>query len=342
LDQSNYIWNLTTEALKAENIVSGKCFLCGRTPSPGVGEHIIPKWIQKRHNISNRQLTLQNGTLLFYRKLTVPSCAYCNNFILKSTEDFVSRLVPDDVLRWTPKHSFEVGRWMAKIFFGILIKESDLLMRQNMPEQGKIVPAEYFDNLFFIHLLIQSWRKQIRFNCLHTIHPFTLYVYQIEEDLRYGDFDLSTNVQGQSICIRFGGLGFAFVADGGLQHHAGDLGPFELSYKKLHPIQFSELAARIHYKAGLRDATHRYIHHEDHERFIFNQTSVVPYSKTRLPNGEMQVFKQWNNAEFTAALLAYEVPGVEHLIDEEAVATFTTLVDETGEFVRLSEAVMGN
>jgi hypothetical protein len=56
MDKSNYILNLTTEALKVENIDARKCFLCGREPSSGVGEHVIPKWLQKRHKLSNEQL----------------------------------------------------------------------------------------------------------------------------------------------------------------------------------------------------------------------------------------------------------------------------------------------
>jgi hypothetical protein len=241
-------------------------------------------------------------------------------------------------LSWTPKHNFEVGRWMAKTFLGILIRESALSVNQRRPEQGSIVQANYFEELFLIHLLINSWRKTITFNCLHTVHPFTLYAYQIEEDRQYRDFDLSTNIHGKSICIRFGGLGFAFVADGGLQHHSGDLGPFGLAYRKLHPIQFDEIAARIHYKATLRDATHSYIQHEDHESITFTQTSVSPYSSTRFADGEMQIFKPWNDNELTDALRAYRVPGGEHLIDEKGAAKFTRLVDESGNLLRLSDA----
>ena len=342
MDQSNYIWSLTTEALKADNVAAGKCFLCGREPSSGVGEHVIPKWLQKRYKLANEQLTLLNGSLFFYRGLTVPACTFCNNSVLKSTEDFVSKLRPEDIVDWSPKHAFEVGRWMSKIFLGILIKESALSLKQSRPEHGSIVPASYFDELFFIHLLIQSWRKKITFNCLHTIHPFTLYVYQIEEDPNYSDFDISTNVHGKSICVRFGGLGFAFVADGGLQHNSGDLGPFDLAYKKLHPIQFSEIAARIHYKAHLRDATHHYIQHENDDTFTFTQTSVRPYSNIILPDGSMQVFKAWDDRELSGALITYGVPSAERLINEKGKAVFTRLVDEFGNFIQLKTAITEN
>ena len=335
MDQSDYILNLTKAALKAENISARRCFLCGRDPSSGVGEHVIPKWLQKRYDLYNKQITLLNDTLFFYRNLTIPACTICNNLVLKSTEGFVSKIRPYDISNWTPKHSFEVGRWMAKVFLGIIVKESSLRLNQKQPEQGNIVPINYFDQLFFIHLLIQSWRKTITFDCLHTSHPFTLYVYQIEEDPRYGNFDISTNVAGQSICIRFGGLGFAFVADGGLQHHCGDLGPFNLAYRKLHPIQFSEIAARIHYKATLRDATHKYIHHENEESFTFTQVAVSSLSKKHLHNGEIQTFEPWDDRILADFFRAYKVENYEALIDENGAVKFTILVDESGSLIKL-------
>lgn len=339
MDQKNYILRLSENALRPENISSGKCFLCAGEPSTGVGEHVIPKWLQRKYDISNQQLILLNGTRFPYRSLTIPACTNCNNVVLKNTEDFVSKLCQNDLATWTQQHSFEVGRWMAKIFFGFLFKEASLAFDRSQPSLGSIVPADYFDELFFVHLLVQSWRKSLRFNCLHAAHPFTLFVYEIEPDDRYGNFDVSTNLTGKSICIRFGNLGFAFVADGGLQHHVGEFGPFSLAFEKLHPIQFSEIAARVHYKAALRDATHSYVQHEDHESFTFNQTHVLPYANTILSNGEIQIFKPWNNAELSAFFERYEVPGFEDLIDRTGVATQTRLINEAGKLIQSKDCI---
>lgn len=339
LDQSNYILKQTETALKPKNIAAGKCFLCGCDPSTGGGEHVLPRWLQKRFNISNKYLTLLNGTRFPYRSLTIPACVDCNTRVLKSTEDFVSKLTRDDLANWTHEHSFEVGRWMAKIFLGFLFKESALSLNRSQPNLGKIMPTEYFDELQFIHLLVQSWRKSIEFNSLHGEYPFTLYAYEIELDDRYGSFDVSTNLVGQSICIRFGALGFAFVADGGLQHHAAEFGPFSLTFKKLHPIQFSEIAARIHYKASLRDATHTYLHQEDQERISFNQMAVSPYSNKKLSNGEMQVFKPWCDAELSEFFEIYGVPSFQHLVSSSGAAIYTRLVDESGSLVQSKELI---
>lgn len=328
---ADYAFRLTERALNPVNISAGRCFLCGGEPTKGNGEHVIPKWLQNRFNLWDSKLGLLNGSLMPYRNLRVPACSVCNGEVLGKTENYVSKLSADNILKWSVSDSYEVGRWMAKILVGILYKEAALLRDQRHPELGPIIPPDAMDEMFLLHLLLQSWRKVILFSAIHTQHPFTLYVYALDEDKDYGSFNLSTNIFGKSICLRFGDLGFAFVGDGGLQHEMADLGPYGLARQQLHPIQFDELAARVHYKSALRDATHSYFHAEDADTFSFQQMAVVPYTKTKLPDGSDQVFRPWSLKQLAEVLESYKVPGFEHLIDEAGEAVFTRLVDETGQ-----------
>lgn len=325
-----YVLQLTEEALKPSNIAEGQCFLCGGKPTRGSGEHVFPRWLQQRHNLWDHKLTLINGTLLQYRNVRVPACEDCNNRVLSKTERYVSNLKGADVSNWSTSHSYEVGRWMAKIMIGILFKEAKLLVNRKQPELGSIFPPALMDEMFLLHLLVQSWRKVITFTGLHAEHPFTLYVYEIDEDDNYETFNLSTNLLGKSICMRFGQLGIAFVGDGGLQHHVGGLGPYDLAFQKVHPIQFDEIAARVHYKSALRDATHQYVHAEDEHNFQFHQLSVAPYSSELIDGGQKRVFRDWSDQEFAYMLKILQVPGWEQLLDGDGGATYTRLVDESG------------
>ncbi len=327
----SYVLRLTENALDPANVVSGKCFLCGGQPTNGKGEHVLPKWLQNRFNLWDSKLGLQNGSLLPYRNLRVPACARCNGEVLGKTESYVSTLSASNIPNWTTSDSYEAGRWMAKILIGILYKEASLLRDRRQPALGAIFPPDAMDEMFLLHLLVQSWRKLILFRAIHTQHPFTLYVYSLLEDEEYGAFNLSTNIFGKSICMRFGDLGLVFVGDGGLQHEMGVLGPYELAHQCLHPIQFDELAARVHYKSALRDATHSYLHAEDADTFRFQQMAVVPYTKIKLPDGSDRVFKPWSLEALAEVFRRYEVPGFEYLIDESGEAAFTRLVDENGQ-----------
>lgn len=329
-NQSDYVMNLTRRALDPENIASGCCFLCGGPPTKGKGEHVFPRWLQKRFDLWDQKLTLLNGTRIPYRDIRVPACEDCNSQVLGKTETYVARLQGSAVSDWSLSHSFEVGRWLSKILIGILIKEASLLHDRSSPELGMIFPPEGIDELVLMHLLVQSWRKIIRFRSLHAAHPFTLYVYQIEKDDNFSDFNLSTNLLGKSLCIRFGDLGFAFVSDGGLQHEMAELGPYALGFQNLHPVQFDELAARVHYKSALRDATHFYVHSENPERFDFNQVKVIPYTSKKLEDGSDRIFREWSLSELAFVLKNYRVHGWKYLIDDTGEATYTFLLGENG------------
>jgi len=72
------VLELTDRAVKESNIAEKRCFACGGPPSTGIGEHVIPLWLQNKLSLFDEQLTLLNGTRIPYRKLTVPCCANCN------------------------------------------------------------------------------------------------------------------------------------------------------------------------------------------------------------------------------------------------------------------------
>ena len=289
-----YLQEVTDLAVSAESILAGRCFLCGGLPSTGDGEHVIARWLQRAYDLYDESLTLLNGTLIRYRQLTVPCCVDCNTGYLSGLETRVQAIISKGEVS-TPDEASEIGRWMAKILVGILVKETGLFLDRSTPALGKIAPADVLEDFRHCHLVLQSGRKRMRFEGLHGPHPFSFYWYRVSGE--EGGFDLSTNLVGQSIAMRVGRLGMAFVNDGGLQMEAGVKGPFGLNGATVSPTQFSELAARIHYKGALRNATHFYINAESPEELSMAQVSVRPFSGL-LPSWEIQLFDDWNDADF--------------------------------------------
>jgi len=321
--QEDYVMEITQRAIASESIQARRCFACGGAASTGRGEHVIPKWLQAKYSLQDKKLTLLNGTLIPYRQLTVPCCDLCNNGFLSGIERQV-QAIQDIGEVTTAEETLALGRWMAKILVGILVKETSLLQDRKYPALGKIVPSDFIEELHHCQLILQSARKATMFRCLHGPHPFSLYWYKIDENAETS-FDLSTNIVGQSIAIRAGGLGVAFVNDGGLQLNASAKGPFDLLGRTVAPHQFSELAARVHYKSSLRDATHFYINSETPTLLTIEQHTVRPYTSTILAGGEMQVFEPWDNEAFAylASIVTPFSPNTFH--DEETGAAMTTL-----------------
>lgn len=296
--------------------------------------------MQKRFDLANRQITLINGTRLPYRQLTVPCCQACNNGFLRDVENTVLDFF-DKPSAPSPTIRFACGRWLAKILLGTLVKESALPLDRRDPNRGSIVPSQFIEDFKHLHYIIQSARKKTVFDSLHSDHPFTLYVYRIEEDHACENFDLTTNLYGQSIAVRLGRIGLIFVNDGGLQHEAGPKGPLGLEWRKLHPIQFSEAAAMVHYKATLRDASHTYMSIETPDEIIIQQLSVRPYSDRRLPDGSMRIFRDWEDLECANFIERYRQVNWGKVFDPSTGMFTTTLRNRKGglpsprKFVRL-------
>ncbi|NEI74302.1 hypothetical protein GR212_32625 [Rhizobium lusitanum] len=309
-------------AVSEANIRAKQCFACGRTPTTGAGEHVIPKWLQSKLGLFDERLTLLNGTQIPYRSLTVPCCAECNNGFLSAIEREVHPIFTRGTL--IAGDELVLGRWLSKILIGILVKETSLSFDRTKPSRGSIVEPEFLDELQHCHFIMQSGRKPTLFRCLHGGYPFSLYHYQIA-DSDADTFDLSTNVYGQSISIRIGALGVVFVNDGGLQLHIGAKGPFGLSGATVTPVQFAELSARIHFKAALRDATHFYLTFENDQVVQIEQLHVKSFSGYIPGTDELQIFRGWDEEQFSYALAAYTRIPRSELFDEAARVCRTSL-----------------
>jgi hypothetical protein len=288
---------------------------------------VIARWLQREYGLYDKKLTLLNGTLIRYRQLTVPCCADCNTGYLSGLETRVQAIVSKGEVA-DQYEAMEVGRWLAKTLVGILVRETGLFLDRSAPALGKIAPADILEDFRHCHLVLQSGRKRMRFEGLHGPYPFSLYWYRISEP--EDAFDLSTNLGGQSIAMRVGRLGMAFINDGGLQMENGPGGPFGLNGATVSTAQFAELAARIHYKSTLRDATHAYVHTETPDELTMMQTSVRPFTGL-LPSGETKIFDDWNEADFSR--VAEVITGLPRAVfyDEATGARGTCLGSLLGE-----------
>ena len=328
-DTDSYILSRVARATSPESIAALRCFACGGAPSTGHGEHIFPRWLQRRFNLFDQRLTLLNGTRIPYRNLTVPCCEECNNGFLRDLENKVIEIFDRRQLLGLADH-LTLARWLCKIWVGILFKESSLPYDRQRMQDGSIVPPKFLSDLAHAQLVLQTARKKTEFQCKHGPFPFTFYSYKIYEDIKIGNFDFSTNLMGQSIAIRCGDLAFVFVNDGGLQLIADEKGPFRLAGRKLHPIQFSEICARIHYKATLCAASHSYQTFEDPDSISIMQTSVCPDTNELTEDGDMKIFRTWRNEECAELIARFRGVSTDEIYDVQTGLSWTMLVDESG------------
>ena len=133
-----------------------------------------------------------------------------------------------------------------------------------------------------------------------------------------------------------------FVNDGGLQYEADPKGPFELDGRRLHPIQFSEAIARVHYKAALRDATHSYITAETPDEIVVDQATVRPFTRALLNNGEVQIFRPWDDIECAGFIERYRAVDWGPVYDPATGLFTTTLRNRRGGLPSPKRFIRGN
>jgi hypothetical protein len=169
------VLELTDRAVLDSSITKKGCFACGGPPSSGIGEHVIPKWLQSRFLLFDERLTLLNGTLIPYRNLTVPCCIECNTGFLSKIENTVQPVFLRGGVS-SEEEKLALARWLSKILLGLLIKETSLSFDRSQPILGTIVEPSFIDELRHCHFIMQSARKTTSFRCLHSEFPFSLYL----------------------------------------------------------------------------------------------------------------------------------------------------------------------
>jgi len=71
--------------------IEDNCFLCGaeKNEKEFNDEHIIPKWILRKHKLFNKNITLPNKITYRYSKYTIPCCKECNVLLGNKLENII-------------------------------------------------------------------------------------------------------------------------------------------------------------------------------------------------------------------------------------------------------------
>ncbi len=279
------------------------CFLCGVNlhSENRTAEHVFPTWLQSRLNLWDKKLTLVNQTLLPYRQLKIPACRSCNGTHLSKLESDFQNIALDPSRELNDIPEWLVYLWCAKVFFGILYKEKELLRKRSDPSAGTIWPRSILDGFDLLHFSLQKVRHRLEFLGEQSETPGTVYSFNTKYN-EQENFDLITSVNGAGLAVRIQNRGFVVVFDGGMQEMHKDTSPQIHSEHVLHPVQFIELAGHILYKEKRRCASFGYLLSQfDGDPPIFGMTQTGIRSENEmvyLPDGSLKVYEDFDPVIF--------------------------------------------
>ena len=280
------------------------CFLCGCRlgRKNRTNEHVIPKWVQKKFKLKDQKLNLLNGTTIPYRQLTIPCCRTCNNKHLQPIEKRMSRAAdqgPKEV-RALARH--DVFIWLGKMFYGLLYRELFLPWDRAGNYNAKITSKALLKQYEMHHLFLQFVRLPMRFM---GFFPASILIVNTHEtdDPRMG-WDFRDELRTMCIACRVGKVGFIGVLqDGGAQEPMFQL--LKLARRKLHPIQFDEVIAKVTYKAMLFNRVPKYIIVDGNPKTVI-QAPLGGFS-------DKPIFDDWNQEHYAKILCQITGVPMEHL-----------------------------
>jgi hypothetical protein len=230
-----------------------QCFLC-RAPLAAINrsaEHVIPKWLQNRFKLWTEELWLINGTSIPYRQATIPCCRVCNTGPLSKLEGEIESAFGGGIVGVRALQQERLFQWCSKLFYGLFVRETNLLADRTDPSIGPIAEIRLLKRLATVHFFMQSIRTPFVFD---GFRPFSVLVMEtLTSPDSTVDFDYYDSFAAQtpngprlslSLAIRVGPVGvICAFQDNGAQKEWLQPALDQVEGIPLHPFQFIELAS---------------------------------------------------------------------------------------------------
>jgi hypothetical protein len=315
------------------------CFLCGITLSDSnrSDEHVFPKWIQRRFNLWNEELTLLNGTRIRYRSLTIPCCQDCNTYWLSQVEAEVASAFEEGHRAVAELDRTLLCLWMWKLYYGIHFKEVALPADRREADSRAIVSPGYLGRFAEVHHVLQAVRQRVRFQRV----PGSVFVYEAQvperpehqfdyRDSRLTPF-LAVRAADTVIMVSFDWEAMAALIDAPRLNAAASIA--------LHPFQFAEVAAFGAYLAAKFNRAFAYlVRPEGDHDFV---EPVLLMREEQAPDAPF--FEPMDVEEWAVVLAEFLQRNVSDVIDPSGELAWTSLINQDGTpaFVSLDQAPFG-
>lgn len=225
-----------------------ECFLClaPLTKASRTKEHVFPKWMLKRHDLWGESMTLLNGSQMRYSQLTIPCCAECNGTHLSVMENKVRSAFDAGYDAVNALDRTVLFSWLAKILYGLLVKERHSLLNLRDRTGAKIISDSDLDRFALHHLLMQTVRGDVNWSSPSGEDPWSIFVLKCQSSGQHPDlnFDYIDSTRIPFLAIRSGEVAIvASLQDWGYLETSIELKHMLAAQQlELHPFQFKELA----------------------------------------------------------------------------------------------------
>jgi hypothetical protein len=163
IDPDDRIIAFSIERFVCDICADGCCFICGALPGSKDfnDEHVIPKWLLRRHHLFDDEITLPNGSNVRYGRYTLPCCVDCNSALGREIEVPVSEIISGGYDA-VAEHLRQEGpallfRWMALVYLKTHLRDTTQRWHRD-PRKGTHVIGDIYDweTLHHVHCIART------------------------------------------------------------------------------------------------------------------------------------------------------------------------------------------
>lgn len=279
------------------------CFLSGDLTTEKMT--VFPKWLMAHFKLEDEEITLMESSKaknIRYADLQVPCAPHVKDAFEELDQTF-HKAYQEGYEAIAALDEYILFIWSGRIVYGLMYLElvGELKLHEKKGETFK-VSSKLKTHMYEFHLMLQSLITPVTFS---DKKPWSLVVFP----LKYSADILSFRDDVTNMLFQFGVNGFGFIIsfkDNGVIAEKQKELLEKIKGKMLHPVQFEELYARLHYTADLMQYRPTYSYETSE-----NELKIVahPVEQTQ---PDLPVFGLWND-DFYARLLSnyWQVYGIE-------------------------------
>lgn len=231
-------------------VVRRSCFLCGasRREVEFNDEHVLPKWLLRKHRLFDRAITLPNLTDYTYGRYKTPCCKPCNSFLGETIEQSMQEAFSggfETLLEHVDTHGTDaLFQWMSLLFLKTHLKDLTLRLDRAGAASGNIGDEYAWEQLHHVHCIARSILTRAE---LDSTACGSMFMVPIADEQTSDRFDFVDNHFGQVVALRSDDVGVVAVmndsfAVASLLHEL-----MATIDEPITPLQFRELYAHAVY-----------------------------------------------------------------------------------------------
>lgn len=302
---------------------SKHCFLTGEELGTEGGLWpVFPEWIMERYKLHDQPLKMFDDVIKNYGVLHVPVSKMTQER-LRQMDEKVRHAFEKDFASFQKLDQLTLFQWVGTWFYGVIFNEIQTAVRQYLMTGEPLNFSQSLIHKFRnLNYMLQSLVKPMEFE---HFYPFRVVVREVEgeDEFMYRD-EVSTLI----FSVKMKNIGLiACLQDNDTNaiYHKEVLEKTE--NKKLHPIQFEELAARFYYSAYLFSRLPDYTYLETPEAIYVEAMPLDDFSGKPM-------FDKWTAKTYAQVLESFWKPwGINMFeIRKDPEHPISFLFDEEGDF----------